>query len=302
MFIKVLKKSLVAVTLLVITQVVALAGAQTIDKHMIKPHGQLPAPQYDSKQATKWVKKMLVAHGERPPWDKGDTFGFNHSLYILNFPKSMNPWWISTEQYKHDSRRGYHYYPMEDSLLVFKNGATYHQNWRLPNPPGMMPFFNYNFVVMPWLPLENGAVISYTGEQQLPGDDKHYPTVKLQFIVGATQTPHDYFRLFINPESGKLAGVEYNSTYAPLLDGIGIKAAEFGPGFHVYNTYQQIDELLFVQRYSTYFDNNLAGVHAITDISMKAAYDEVLAHRPGDFEQVTAHPTKRMLQKTANNH
>ncbi|NQZ10891.1 MAG: hypothetical protein HRT35_27375, partial [Algicola sp.] len=163
MFIKARTTAFIVAAFMVITHTSAFATSQATGNTTLTPHSELPAPQYDSKQASKWVKKMLAAHGEKKPWDKGDTFGFTHSLYVLNFPKSMNPWWISAEQYQHDLRRGYHYYPMEDSLLVFKNGDTYHQNWRLPNPPGMMPFFNYNFVVMPWLPLENGAVISFAG-------------------------------------------------------------------------------------------------------------------------------------------
>jgi len=256
-------------------------------------NGQLPPPQYDSKQASMWVEKMLKAHGENGPWHKSKTIGFNHSLYTLNFPAELNPWWISHEQYQHKDRRGYHYYPMEDSLLVFKNGKTFFQNWKLPNPPGMMPYFNYRFVVLPWLPLENGAVLSYTGMGTLPNMDKKFQTVKLQFIAQATQTPNDYLRLYIDQDSGLLKGVEYNSTYAPLLDAMQVQGDEFGPGFHVYDSYQQHKGLLFPQRYSTFFNNNKAGVHAITNISLTQPYNEKLAHRAGGFDPVTAHPTKR---------
>lgn len=259
-------------------------------------NNELPPPQYDSKQAQILIEKMLTAHGKKGLWQSADTFSFNHSLYTLNFPIELNPWWISTEQYQLKDRRGYHYYPMEDSLLVFKNGTTFFQNWKLPNPPGMMPYFNYRFVVLPWLPLEKGAVLSYTGMRKLPKIEKKFHTVKLQFIAQATQTPNDYLRLFIEHDTGLLKGVEYNSTYAPLLDAMQIQGNEFGPGFHVYDSYQKHADLLFPQRYSTFFNDHKAGVHAITKISLSRPYNEALAHRAGGFDSVTAHPTQRKLQ------
>jgi|GEM_PF-5973437 len=281
-----LQKALVTVALVLLTFSSSKAAA---DK-------ELPAPQYDSKKASMWINKMLETHGKKGPWQTSENFSFNHTLYTLNFPGEYNPWWISQEQYQHKDRRGYHYYPMEDSLLVFKNHQTFFQNWNLPNPPGMMPFFNYRFVLLPWLPLEKGAVLSYTGKRKLPQIETPFETVKLQFIAGATQTPNDYLRLYINPESGQLKGVEYNSTYAPFLDGMGVSGDQFGPGFHVYDSFQKVEDILIPQRYSTYFSENKAGVHAITNISLTKPFDEKLAHRAGGFEAVTAHPTKRMMK------
>jgi len=259
-------------------------------------NNELPPPQYGSKQAEILIDKMLTTHGKKGLWKNRNTFSFHHSLYTLNFPIELNPWWISTEQYQHKDHRGYHYYPMEESLLVFKNGKTFFQNWKLPNPPGMMPYFNYRFVALPWLPLEKGAVLSYTGIRKLPKIEKEFHTVKLQFIEQATQTPNDYLRLFIEQDTGLLKGVEYNSTYAPLLDAMQIQGNEFGPGFHVYESYQKHAGLLFPQRYSTYFNGHKAGVHAITEISLSLPYNETLAHRAGGFDAVTAHPTQRKLQ------
>jgi hypothetical protein len=254
----------------------------------------LPEVQFDSLKATKLAEKMLVAHGKDTQWLQDKTLSFTHSLYILNFPKDLNPWWISDEQHQYNTRRGYHFYPMEDSLLVFKNGLTFFQNWIMPNPPGMMPFFNYNFVIMPWLIKQNGAIVSYSGKRKLPHKEGEYETLKLQFVAAATQTPNDYFRLFIDP-TGLLKGVEYNGTYAPMLDKMQIKGDQFGPGFHVYDNYQRIDDLLFPQRYSTYFSDKLAGVHAISRLSLDKKFNEELAHRLGELHPVTAHPTKRFL-------
>ncbi len=265
-----------------------------VESLLLMENSSLPVATYDSQKAEQLVNKLIMTHGEQPPWQKGKTLSFTHSLYIMNFPKSLNPWWISNEQYQYKSKRGYHYYPMEDALLVFKQGQTFYQKWSLPNPPGMMPFFNFNIAMLPWLPKEPGAVVSYTGERKLPNQDISYQTIKLQFIAGASQTPGNYFRLFIEESSGLLKGVEYNSTYAPMLDAMGVEGDEFGPGFHVYTSYKEVSGRLFPERYETYFSNQLAGVHAISNISIDKPFDEIIAHRPGNLSQVTAHPTKRM--------
>jgi len=159
----------------------------------------------------------------------------------------------------------------------------------------MMPFFNFNIALLPWLSTENGTTLTYTGLKRLPADDKKYATIKLQFIEGATHTPDNYLRLFIDEESGLLKGVEYNSTYAPMLDAMGIKGKEFGPGFHVYTSYKTIDKRVFPERYKTYIKGKLAGVHALSGISLTQPFNEELAHREGSLMQVTAHPTQRML-------
>ena len=252
------------------------------------------SPQYDSMETRQLLDKMISHHGGKDNWLKFKTLGFTHSLFILGFPKNLNPWWISEEQFQRENRRGYQFYPMESSLLVFKNSETWAQQWKLPNPPGMMPYFNYNFIFLPWLTLEDGAVLTSTGKRKLPNDEREYSTVKLQFTKDFIQTPDDYFRLFIDFETGEVKGVEYNSTYAPLLDGMKISGNEFGPGFHVYESYKEISGLKITQHYSTYFGGELAGTHAITNISINNEYDEVKAHRKGEYIKVDAHPTKRV--------
>lgn len=256
---------------------------------------QALAPQYDSERSRQLVDKMLSYHGGKDSWHQLKTLGFTHHLFIANFPKHLNPWWISDEQFQRKNRRGFQYYPLEESLLVFKNGETWSQNWRLPNPPGMMPFFNYKFVFLPWLALEDGASIVYSGERTLPKDESSYPTVKLQFDPRFTANPRDYLRLFIDAETGQLKGVEYNSTYAPMLDQMKIQGDEFGPGFHVYHRFKTANGLKVPAHYSTYFNNSFAGTHAITNVTFDSDFDEEKAHRKGEFIKDTAHPTKRQL-------
>jgi len=274
--------------------VMKMNAMDKVENLMLKPSSNLPAATFDSKKTKQLVDKLLLAHGMKSPWQKGKTLSYTHSLYIMNFPEPLNPWWISHEQYQYTTKRGYHYYPMEDALLVFKKGQTFYQKWSLPNPPGMMPFFNFNIAMLPWLPKEHGAVVSYTGERKLPNQEVSYPTIKLQFIAGATHTPDNYLRLYIEESSGLLKGVEYNSTYAPMLDAMGVAGDQFGPGFHIYTSYKKVADRLFPERYETYFSNKLAGVHAISNISIDKPFDEVIAHRPGNLNKVTAHPTLRM--------
>ena len=236
---------------------------------------------------------MLEYHGGSSTWRDFETLTFTHNLFIVKFPKHLNPWWITEEQFQRKNRRGYQYYPMEESLLVFKNGETWFQNWRLPNPPGMMPFFNYKVIFLPWLTLEDGASITYSGIKKLPQDHGAFETVKLQFDPKVTTNPKDYLRLFINPQSGQLMGVEYNSTYAPMLDQMKVKGDQFGPGFHVYHRFTEVSGLKIASHYSTFFSDSLAGTHAVSNIKINADFDEEKAHRKGEYIKDTAHPTLR---------
>ena len=253
-------------------------------------------PQFDSEKSRLLVSKMLEFHGGSDQWLDYKTVGFTHNLFIANFPKQLSPWWISEEQFQRENKRGYQFYPMEESLLVFKNGETWSQNWRLPNPPGMMPFFNYKFIFLPWLTLEKGASITYSGRQKLPKDFGEYETVKLQFDPKVTTNPRDYLRLFVEQETGRLVGVEYNSTYAPMLDQMKVAGEQFGPGFHVYHRLSEVEGLKIPTHYSTYFNNNFAGTHAVTNISINSPFDEVKAHREGEYIKDTAHPNKRLYK------
>ena len=96
----------------------------------------IEAAKYDSKVTQQIIDKMLSYHGGKETWLNYNTISFTHSLFILGFPKHLNPWWISEEQFQRENRRGYQFYPMESALIVFKKGETWAQNWSIPNPPG----------------------------------------------------------------------------------------------------------------------------------------------------------------------
>ena len=261
-------------------------------------------PQYKSTGAKNIVTKMVAAHGGIDKWNKASALSYSH---ILVFGEPLGTeFWLSNEAIEIKTEKAYHDWPMFNGKLGYDGKKIWTENWKLDNPPGAnlnniyhalaMPFFTQNKnVVLEELPKARilGGAISGAALNQFAdgnsadanaqenkgivvGDSAEYYVIKLTYAAGSHGSPHQYYKLFIDPQTYLLTALEFNITYAPFLDLIGLPKEQksFGPFTHVYYTYVKQDGLIFPEKYDS-FDGqgHNSGRHIAFNYSIKRPFD-----------------------------
>ncbi len=130
---------------------------------------------------------------------------------------------------------------------------------------------------MPWLTQKSDAILEELPKAKLGSEAMLYEVVKMTFKKESKNSPHQYYTLYIHPETHLLKGIAYNITNGVFLDLIGLPKTEksLGPYTHIIYTYRTVDGLTFPEKYDT-FDptNHNAGRHIAYDISLAAKFDE----------------------------
>ncbi len=220
------------------------------------------------------MKKMLDSHGGMAKWNASPTLSFTHIL-VYGQPLETE-FWVSNETTEIKTERTYQDWPVFNGRLAHDGKKTWTENWQLGNPPGTNVNNIYQAMAMPWLAQQKGVVLEALPLATLPGDSIAYFVVKLTYAAPSKYSTHKYYKLFIHPETFLLKGLEFNITYAPFLDIIGLpkEVKSLGPFTHVFYAHTKVNGLVFPEKYDS-FDKNghSSGRHMAYNYSLNAVFD-----------------------------
>jgi|CXWL01.1.fsa_nt_gi hypothetical protein len=220
------------------------------------------------------ISKMLQAHGGMAKWNAAPTLSFTHIL-VYGQPLETE-FWVSNETTEIKTERTYHDWPVFNGRLASDGKKTWTENWQLGNPPGTNVNNIYHAMAMPWLTQKKNVLLEAEPLATLPGDSTAYFVVKLTYKQPSKESPHKYYKLFIHPQTFLLRGLEFNITYAPFLDLIGLpkEVKSLGPFTHIFYEYVKVEGLIFPGRYDSFDkEGNNSGRHIAYNYSLKKAFD-----------------------------
>jgi len=245
------------------------------------------------------TKAMIEAHGGLDAWKAKPALSYKHTMVA---PYEPNDPWVSVEVVDQATRREYQDWPLDEATIAFDGTEVWSVGWKRANPPKFMVNMAYYFINLPWLTQDDGVNIGELGEGTLPGEDKTYVTVMMTFDPGVGETPEDYYKLFVDPDTGVLKGVEYIVTYGAMLDLMGLPAEQtyLGPLTKVFTSYEVVDGLKLPTSYRTFGpDGNVYGEHTVENLSFNRSFDTERLKMPEDA--VVDHSSgKRAAEKEAS--
>ena len=238
------------------------------------------ATSLSATNADEVVMKMIDAHGGFDRWEKAEAVQFRHFLWVGDDPDI----WESLETVEQGRRRAYQDWPRDEARVGFDGEKTWSTNWKRGNPPSFMVHLSYYFLNLPWLTQDEGVKLTLDENATLPGgDEKEYITVTMTFDAGVGDTPDDYYKIFIDPDTYQMKATEFVVTHAAVLDLFNVPAdVKFlGPITHVYGDLGTFDGLVIPTTYTSYAPNgDVYGNHRVEDISFSVKFEESMAQIP----------------------
>jgi hypothetical protein len=239
-----------------------------------------PAP-----TASEPVNRMIAAHGGLDTWKAAPTLSFEDSLLPTGAPTAM----VSRVTTEMSTRRAYLDFPAMKAQVVWDGEKAWSVNWKGPIPPRFLALLSFYFLGLPWLTTDPGVNLGEPGAGTLPDDPTQYITVKMSFGRGVGDTPDDYYRLFIDPETHRLKAIEFTVTYADLLPPGVAAIKEYG----VYEAYQTSEGLLVPARLTVYSDQwEKRSTLEWRDVSFRRAFDESRLPMPPNAVVDASRPTR----------
>lgn len=220
------------------------------------------------------ISKMIAAHGGMAKWNAAPTLSFTH-LLVYGQPLETE-FWVSNETTEIKTERTYHDWPVFNGRLASDGKKIWTENWQLGNPPGTNVNNIYHAMAMPWLTQKKNVLLEAESLATLPGDSTAYFVVKLTHKQPSKESPHKYYKLFIHPKTFLLRGLEFNITYAPFLDLIGLpkEIKSLGPFTHIFYEYVKVDGLTFPSKYDSFDkEGHNSGRHIAYNYSLKKPFD-----------------------------
>ena len=246
------------------------------------------------------AERMIAAHGGMAKWKAAPTVSFTHIMFQPGLPEGNDPWWIHLETVEQGQRRTYQDWPLDNAQLVNDGKTVWTTNWNKDNPPRFMSGLTYYFLNLPWLTQDPGVILTGPGKGKLPDNDKEFLTLRMTYEGPAGDTPDDYYVIYIDPETYRMAGTEYVVTYATMLDLFKLppEAKFLGPIYHVFDDFTTVDGLTLPSRYHTHGPDGkvIYGEHTVLDISFEKPFDESRLEMPEGAVIDTSDPKKRKRQ------
>ena len=228
------------------------------------------------------ARRLVEAHGGLGAWMRAGTLRYTSKLVFSGQDKP----WVSTETVEQTPvRRLYQDWTSHGGSLSWDGKDVWTVGWALPNPPRLMPFLTYYALITPWLVFDHGVTVESAGEATIPGGDgTRYPSFMVRIAADTTRpVAAGYYRILVDPGSGRMKAVAHTITYGPLLDRMGLPptVTEIGPVTHVYDAYTTVGGLLLPTRYHTVGpDGAPAGEHEITGWKVGVPFDQSRMKRP----------------------
>ncbi len=238
------------------------------------------------------ISKMIAAHGGMAKWNAAPALSFTHIL-VYGQPLETE-FWVSNETTEIKSERTYHDWPVFNGRLAYDGKKTWTENWQLGNPPGTNVNNIYNAMAMPWLTQKKNVALEAGQLAALPGDSTAYFVIKLTYKQPAKESPHKYYKLYIHPNTFLLKGLEFNITYAPFLDLIGLpkEIKSLGPFTHIFYEHVKVDGLTFPSKYDSFDkEGHNSGRHIAYNYSLK---------KPFDLKRMKTTPTSKIAHEKSD--
>ncbi len=243
------------------------------------PASAQPGPNYASPESRVIIEKMVEAHGGLDKWRSAAAVSLEHILHIPN-----GPWMVKREVVEVGTRRMYSDWPLLRAHVAFDGEQTWSTQW--PSrmlPPNSTLYTGFVPTNLVWLTQDDGAKLSAPRLETFPGDPDggQYHVIRLTYDGG-----DDYFELYIHPERYRLRGFETIVTHGGMLDAMGLppEVKAFGPMYHDFRRYAEVDGLVFPQQWITRMVGNgeEIGQHLVMNHALETSFDEARMRMPSD--------------------
>lgn len=236
-------------------------------------------PSYSSQETKTLIQRMIKAHGGMDNWTNAPSISYTHDMID---PSKPDDHWLSDEVHEQGRRRTYHSWKNDEAILVNDGNEIWTVGWKRGNPPSMMSAVSYFFINMVWITQDDIANLELKERTQvdLIEQGKEFQTVRLTFTGSS---PHEYFDMYIDPETYVLSGVLYTVTDKDLFKAFGLpETTEFmGPMLKIYKEYTEVDGLKLTARYDTIMPNGRNyGIHTVANYDLKKEFDESMLSKP----------------------
>jgi hypothetical protein len=245
-----------------------LAGCSREKKETETTEAASPATQATALKGPQVIQDMIAAHGGMDAWKNAPTFSFTDQW------GDSPPTTFVVEQGR---RRAYFEVPGTDVSVAWDGEKAWSMNWPTQTPVRFLALLNYYFINIPWLTQDPGVKLAGPETGTLPGDSTRYTTVMMTFEPGTGDTPDDYYRLYIDPQSKMLRAVDYIVTYDALLD-----EGETSTPEHclVYDQMTTADGLQLPAHFTIYEAGKVYAACTISNYSLSAPFDEARMTMP----------------------
>jgi hypothetical protein len=235
-------------------------------------------PEYADPETRAIVEQMVTAHGGTEAWNRVESFSF---MFFTKNSGNPEPW-LSRETIEPRSGRAYLDWPVLDASIVWDGSTVWAVGWEVPLSPGFFTRLTYSFVTLPWQTQQSGVRLEATGTDRIPNDETEYVTVRMTYDRQTPNSPGNYYRLFIDPDSQLLRAVEFNITHPGLAANPN---QPLGPNLHVFEEHREVVGLTLPVFYISYgFNQRNAStsnaVHYVFDLSLDQPFDEARMERP----------------------
>lgn len=225
----------------VLASCTALTLACVKDGDHSPPEAAAPAP--PAVRGPQIVQEMIAAHGGMQAWQSAATVSFEDEFVIPHLLSQVSR--VVVEQ----SRRRSYIDTSEGASLCWDGTRAWSRGWHSPVPPRFLALLNFYFLDMPWLTQDPGVKLGVPGVGSLANDATEYVTVLMTFEPGTGDTPHDYYRLYIDPSTKRLKAFGYVVTYKSVLPPGVASSPEH---ILVYDEMASVGSLLVPTRYTIY--------------------------------------------------
>ncbi|HXV13563.1 MAG TPA: hypothetical protein VEC56_05100 [Candidatus Krumholzibacteria bacterium] len=209
------------------------------------------------------IHEMIAAHGGMEEWRNAASVSFTDQ-----WGESSPRMGFVVEQ---SSRRAYFDIPGTATAGGWDGQRAWSMNWPTPTPVRFLALLNYYFINLPWLTQDPGVILGEPGTGRLHDDPTEYVTVMMTFEPGTGDTPDDYYRLYIHPETKMLRACDYIVTYRALLD-----AGETSTPEHclVYDQMTPVEGVTVPSHFTIYEGDRVYAECSISGYSLAKAFDE----------------------------
>jgi hypothetical protein len=242
-----------------------------------------PAPPPLELRGPQIIQEMVAAHGGLDAWRAAPTMSFTDQ-WLSPAGEGSRRSHIVVEQ---TSRRAYIDIPETDMSIGWDGEKAWSMNWPSATPVRFLVLLNYYFVNLPWLTQDPGVVLGEPEARTLRDGETEYVTVMMTFEPGTGDTPDDYYRLYIDPETKHLKATDYVVTYKALMGEGEVASPEH---CLVYDEYTTVDSLTVPTHFTIYEGDQVYASCYIRGVSFSEPFDETRMTMPAGAAVDTTTP------------
>jgi hypothetical protein len=240
-------------------------------------------PDFADEASRSLAEKVLLAHGGMQPMTEAKSLQFNFFTKVIGGPMPF----YSFEAVDLATGNAYIDWPFWDATVAWKNGELWSKQWPMPMPAGFFIRLTTSFITLPWQINADGANIGPVRQATLPEDDKLYDVLRITFDQRSPSMPGTFYDMFIDPESGLMAGVRFDINHPGM---VANPSQPLGPNYHVFGEYQKFDGLVMPTFYKSYGAGSANGggsnaYHFAWDVRLDQPFDTARLIPPADAVQ-----------------